>query len=118
MGRFRALACPCPPGPRHSGHSAATALNTPNTAVTNTVITWGFDIGKIVLSLSEDSISRVVSSQNFFHRITANIRQSVISPLETVRKLGVLNPEQVQNGRLKIVRMNRILRHVIPKFIR
>ena len=58
------------------------------------------------------------SRQNLRHHVAPDVRQSVVAPLETVGELGVPDSQQMQDGRLEVVGVDRITHHVVAKVVR
>ena len=57
------------------------------------------------------------AKQNLLHHIAMHIRQPEVAALEAVGQPGVLQAEQVQDGRLQVVDVDRILADVEAKLV-
>src|SRR5262249_55039660 len=52
------------------------------------------------------------SGQKFASQLACHIRQAEIASLEAVRQLQVVEPEQVENRRVQVVNVDRVLGHI------
>src|SRR2546422_899598 len=46
------------------------------------------------------------------------VRQAIVSPLKLVRQLRVVDAETVQDGRVQVVNVDRLVDHVVAKLVR
>src|SRR5687768_13872469 len=51
--------------------------------------------------------------QKLRHHVPADVGQTEITPLEPIGQVQMVQPEQMENGRVKVIHMNRVL-HNIP----
>src|ERR1041385_950201 len=58
------------------------------------------------------------SSQDALHHLAEHIREPVISPLKSIRQLGVIEAKAMQDGRLQVVHVHLVLRHMIAQLVR
>src|SRR4051794_11679843 len=57
------------------------------------------------------------SGNKLVHNHSAHVRQTKIAALIAISQVLMIDPEQVQHGRLHIVDMHRILRHVVTQIV-
>src|SRR5438094_7028975 len=55
--------------------------------------------------------------QDPLHHVAMHVRQPVVPPLELERQPGVVDAEQVQQRRLEVVDVYRVLRHVVGELV-
>src|SRR5262249_48096587 len=58
------------------------------------------------------------SSQNFLHHIPVDIRQPEMPALELERQPRMIDPQTMQNRRVQIMDMDRVLRDVVAEIVR
>src|SRR5689334_1196219 len=64
------------------------------------------------------SQKRAELSENSLHNLSVDVRKAKITPLKTVSQLFVIDPKAAQDGRVQIVNMHGVLRHVVAKVVR
>lgn len=57
------------------------------------------------------------SRQDVVNELAVHIGQSIITTLETIGQLFVVEPKQVQNGRVQVMHVHRVLRDIEPQLI-
>ena len=57
-------------------------------------------------------------SQNFMDNLAVHIRETEVSSLETISQFRVIETEQMQDRRMKIVHVNAVFGDVEPEFVR
>ena len=55
--------------------------------------------------------------QNVLHHVAVNVGQAVVAALEAERQPGVIDAQLVQDRRLQVVNVNRILDHVVTDLV-
>ena len=58
------------------------------------------------------------SRQNPTHHLAVNIGQPEIAPLKTIRELFVIDAQAMENGRVLIVNVHRVLDDVVAVVVR
>ena len=59
-----------------------------------------------------NSASQAGSGQELRNDLTINIGQAIVTPLRPVGQPGVIQPQQMQDGGLEVMNVNRILNHM------
>src|SRR5438876_5309106 len=67
---------------------------------------------------NESEMSIRVLRQNCLHHLTMHIRQPEIPPLEPIRQPRMVDPQAVQNRRVEIMHVHRVLHDVVAVIIR
>src|SRR6266498_3397178 len=57
------------------------------------------------------------SGQQLLNQFAVYIRESIISSLESIGQLLVIDPQQVKHGRMEVMHVHRVRQHVVAEVI-
>src|SRR5262245_51769902 len=63
------------------------------------------------------STAPAASGQNFLHHVAVHIGQPEVAALEPEREPFVVDPQQVQHGRLEVVHVHRLVGNVVAEIV-